>query len=65
VGPSAHYGGSRHRTGKHAFHAYAVLAPSLPPRERVYIGIFNFFIVTPEILASLFFGMDHDPFAAQ
>ena len=36
---------------------YAVLAGSLP-REKtgVYMGIFNFFIVTPEIIASLFFG---------
>ncbi|MCG6927936.1 MAG: MFS transporter [Acidobacteria bacterium] len=36
---------------------YAMLAGSLP-RERVgvYMGIFNFFIVLPEILASLFFG---------
>ena len=41
---------------------YAVLAASLPPaRTGVYMGIFNFFIVTPEILASLFFGwiMNH------
>jgi maltose/moltooligosaccharide transporter len=36
---------------------YAVLASSLPPtRTGVYMGIFNFFIVLPEILASLFFG---------
>jgi maltose/moltooligosaccharide transporter len=36
---------------------YAMLAASLPPgRTGVYMGIFNFFIVTPEILASLFFG---------
>ena len=36
---------------------YALLAASLPPaRTGVYMGIFNFFIVTPEILASLFFG---------
>jgi maltose/moltooligosaccharide transporter len=36
---------------------YAVLAASLPPdRTGVYMGIFNFFIVTPEICASLFFG---------
>lgn len=36
---------------------YAVLASSLPPRRTgVYMGIFNFFIVIPEILASLFFG---------
>jgi maltose/moltooligosaccharide transporter len=36
---------------------YAVLAASLPPeRTGVYMGIFNFFIVTPEILASLLFG---------
>ena len=41
---------------------YAVLAGSLPPeRTGVYMGIFNFFIVIPEILASLFFGwiMNH------
>ena len=36
---------------------YAVLAASLPAdRTGVYMGIFNFFIVTPEICASLFFG---------
>lgn len=36
---------------------YAVLAGSLPEgKTGVYMGIFNFFIVIPEILASLFFG---------
>ena len=36
---------------------YAVLAGSLPPGQTgVYMGIFNFFIVIPEILASLLFG---------
>jgi maltose/moltooligosaccharide transporter len=36
---------------------YAVLAGSLPPQKTgMYMGIFNFFIVIPEILASLFFG---------
>jgi maltose/moltooligosaccharide transporter len=36
---------------------YAMLAGSLPPaRTGVYMGIFNFFIVIPEIVASLFFG---------
>jgi len=36
---------------------YAVLAASLPPeRTGVYMGIFNFFVVTPEIMSSLFFG---------
>ena len=36
---------------------YAMLAPSLPPNKiGVYMGIFNFFIVLPEIIASLFFG---------
>lgn len=36
---------------------YAVLASSLPPRRTgVYMGIFNFFVVIPEILTSLFFG---------
>jgi maltose/moltooligosaccharide transporter len=36
---------------------YSVLAGSLPPTKiGVYMGIFNFFIVIPEILASLFFG---------
>jgi len=41
---------------------YAVLAGSLPARRTgVYMGIFNFFIVIPEIIASLFFGwiMNH------
>src|SRR4030095_8095590 len=41
---------------------YAVLAGSLPPEETgVYMGIFNFFIVIPEIFASLCFGwvMNH------
>ena len=41
---------------------YAMLASSLP-REKVgiYMGIFNFFIVLPEIIASLGFGwvMEH------
>lgn len=36
---------------------YAMLAPSLPADKMgVYMGIFNFFIVLPEIIASLFFG---------
>ena len=36
---------------------YAVLAAALPPeRTGVYMGIFNFFVVMPEIIASLFFG---------
>ncbi|MGB8887423.1 MAG: MFS transporter [Candidatus Korobacteraceae bacterium] len=36
---------------------YSVLADSLPPdRTGVYMGIFNFFIVLPEIIASLAFG---------
>ena len=36
---------------------YAILAGALPPaRMGIYMGIFNFFIVLPEILASLFFG---------
>jgi maltose/moltooligosaccharide transporter len=36
---------------------YAMLVPSLPPHQiGVYMGIFNFFIVLPEIIASLFFG---------
>jgi len=41
---------------------YAMLAGSLPPEKvGVYMGIFNFFIVTPEIVASLGFGwvMEH------
>ena len=37
---------------------YAMLAAVLPPRQTgVYMGIFNFFVVLPEILASLFFGL--------
>ncbi|PTX91010.1 MFS transporter [Opitutus sp. ER46] len=36
---------------------YAILSGALPPeRMGVYMGIFNFFIVLPEILAALFFG---------
>ena len=36
---------------------YAILAPKLPPAKMgIYMGIFNFFIVIPEILATLFFG---------
>jgi len=41
---------------------YSLLAGSLPPEKTgVYMGIFNFFIVLPEIIASLFFGwvMNH------
>lgn len=37
---------------------YAILAGALPPeRMGVYMGIFNFFIVLPEILAALTFGL--------
>jgi len=36
---------------------YALLAGALPPEKTgLYMGIFNFFIVTPEIVASLAFG---------
>ncbi|MEQ1747291.1 MAG: MFS transporter [Saprospiraceae bacterium] len=36
---------------------YAMLAPALPPEKTgIYMGIFNFFIVLPEIAATLFFG---------
>jgi maltose/moltooligosaccharide transporter len=36
---------------------YAMLAGSLPPeRTGVYMGIFNFFIVIPQIVAALGFG---------
>jgi maltose/moltooligosaccharide transporter len=36
---------------------YAILAGALPPaRMGVYMGVFNFFIVIPEIVASLAFG---------
>ena len=36
---------------------YAILSGSLPEaRTGVYMGIFNFFIVIPEIVASLGFG---------
>ena len=41
---------------------YAILAGALPPaRMGIYMGIFNFFIVLPEIIASLGFGwvMNH------
>jgi len=36
---------------------YAILSGAIPPeRTGVYMGIFNFFIVLPEIIASLVFG---------
>ena len=36
---------------------YAILSSALPPaRMGVYMGVFNFFIVIPEIVASLGFG---------
>ena len=36
---------------------YAMLADCLPENKiGIYMGIFNFFIVLPEIIASLFFG---------
>ena len=36
---------------------YSMLAGCLPPGKMgIYMGIFNFFIVLPEIIASLFFG---------
>jgi len=36
---------------------YAILSGALPPaRMGVYMGIFNFFIVLPEIIAALTFG---------
>jgi maltose/moltooligosaccharide transporter len=36
---------------------YSILSGAIPPARRgVYMGIFNFFIVIPESLASLFFG---------
>ena len=36
---------------------YAILAAVLPSNQTgVYMGIFNFFVVVPEIVASLFFG---------
>lgn len=36
---------------------YAILAGSLPPEKTgTYMGVFNFFIVIPEIVASLVFG---------
>lgn len=41
---------------------YAMLAPALPPAKTgIYMGIFNFFIVLPEILATVCFGwiMEH------
>ena len=36
---------------------YTILAGSIPPQKMgIYMGIFNFFIVLPEIIASLIFG---------
>ena len=47
-----------HRVGQHALHALcnAGRLTARQARDGLYMGIFNFFIVTPEILASLFFG---------
>ena len=42
--------------GKHSLDAYAILSGALPGTDGVYMGIFNFFIVIPEILAALTFG---------
>lgn len=42
---------------------YSMLAGSIPQEKMgIYMGIFNFFIVLPEILASLFFGKIMDNF---
>ena len=39
---------------------FAILAGALPAhRMGVYMGVFNFFIVIPEILAALLFGRLH------
>ncbi|HSM79579.1 MAG TPA: MFS transporter, partial [Bryobacteraceae bacterium] len=41
---------------------YAILAGALPPKKMgIYMGVFNFFIVLPEIIASVGFGwvMNH------
>ena len=36
---------------------YSILAAAIPSNKMgIYMGIFNFFIVTPEILSALFFG---------
>ena len=36
---------------------YSILSAHLPAEKMgIYMGIFNFFIVLPEIIASLFFG---------
>jgi maltose/moltooligosaccharide transporter len=36
---------------------YSLLSGCIPPEKTgIYMGIFNFFIVLPEIIASLFFG---------
>jgi len=50
---------------------YSILAPKLPADKiGIYMGIFNFFIVIPEIIATLFFGfimlhvLDNDRVAA-
>ncbi len=51
------------RAGPHGLALpYAMLASTLPPNKMgVYMGIFNFFIVLPEIIATLSFGwiMEH------
>jgi maltose/moltooligosaccharide transporter len=56
--PAAPVHGRRRRgLGQHARHAYAIVAGALPAgKTGVYMGIFNFFIVIPEMLAALGFG---------
>lgn len=45
---------------------YSILAAAIPSnRMGVYMGIFNFFIVIPEILSSLVFRLDHGEPAEQ
>ena len=60
---SDHGRGCRHRMGQHAFDALrrSGRIPPIPGKTGVYMGIFNFFIVIPEILASLVLRMGHEP----
>src|SRR5262249_23765255 len=45
---------------------YSILAGALPPgKTGIYMGIFNFFIVIPEILAALVFGKVMEAFLTE
>ena len=57
VGAALEHGGGGDCVGEHSLYAVRDLAAVLPPnRIGVYMGIFNFFVVVPEIVSALVFG---------